>query len=185
MDAAWLAAMAGMAVAVVAVVGAIASIGVWAGRVQEHKSKTTGFIADALKELRTIRDVLTTMAGRPTAAAFGSQSPIRLNDLGKQISQEVDGPGWAKQHADRIRPHLRKELQPYDLQERCFRFVRLEYQPGMMRSMEIKRCAYDHGVSVDVVLDVLAIEMRDLLLSELEALQKQPPQKPQQTSSLD
>ena len=52
----------------------------------------------------------------------------------------------------------------YEIQSQCFDFVdQAELEQSMRQA--VLDCAYENGISEDQVLDVLAIELRDIVLS--------------------
>ena len=53
---------------------------------------------------------------------------------------------------------------PYEIQSQCFDFVE-EAELGQSMRKAVLDCAYENGISEDQVLDVLAIELRDIVLS--------------------
>ena len=60
----------------------------------------------------------------------------------------------------------RQNKQPYEIQEFCFKFANdEEYDPKMVS--KIQASAYNHGVDIDQIKRVLAIELRDALLRKL------------------
>ena len=70
--------------------------------------------------------------------------------------------------AQGLAPRLQAQIEgktPYEIQEKCFDYVRHEYRPPDEVETRIKTCAYDHGIKRGQVLDVLAVELRDKLLA--------------------
>ena len=55
-------------------------------------------------------------------------------------------------------------MQPYEIQELCFKHVQEEYGPPEDVEALVRQCVFDNGISRKEVLDVIAIELRDRLL---------------------
>ena len=88
---------------------------------------------------------------------------MRLTELGRKISARLG----AAAIADSLVPHARERasgLQPYEIQELCFAYIRNEYEPPDDVRALILQCAFDNGLEREAVLDVIAIELRDRLL---------------------
>ncbi len=94
----------------------------------------------------------------------GSTSPMSLNELGCRISREVDAAGWAARNLNDAR-QATPGMSPYRVQRYCFSHA----GPKNLSDEEMRKiedAAYTHGVTVSEVLEVLAIELRDLLLAQ-------------------
>lgn len=92
-----------------------------------------------------------------------SKSPLHLNEVGRKASAALDVPAMADELVPVIRPRAEGKL-AYDIQELCFRFARIEYEPSPEIDARIKEYAYENSLTLYDVLDVLAIELRDRLL---------------------
>ena len=148
--------------AVLAVGTAIFYVGRWVGDVNAFKS---GALVELLRE---IRDDIRTLLDRVPAVVIARGSPLRLTELGKTVAKEIDAHAWtaalAGELADRA---AAMPVSPYDVQEFCVSYMREEYEPTLEQGDRIKSCAYDNGLKREDVLDVLAIELRDTLLTRL------------------
>lgn len=90
---------------------------------------------------------------------------MRLTDLGNTIAGELDTTSWAKRTAEGLRDQA-KGKRPYEIQEFCFEYVSSdEFRPSDDLTVAIETCAYDHGIDDDQVRTVLAITLRDELLT--------------------
>ncbi len=91
-----------------------------------------------------------------------SQSPLALNDLGRAITQEIQGAKWASRVAPTLASWL-KGKDAYQIQEHCFEFAEhFTYTDDELRT--IRQSAYDHGLPIEQIHRVFAIELRDKLL---------------------
>ena len=94
----------------------------WTGRVDS----SLGTLTKAVSEIR--EDIKKLLHGRPSKTASAG-SPLRLTDLGRKISEDLD----AASIIDDLVPGLRQQAEDkhaYDIQELSFNFVRDEYEPS-------------------------------------------------------
>ena len=59
----------------------------------------------------------------------------------------------------------KKDKSSYDIQELCFDYVKNEWKVPDETESLIRECAYENGTDRKQVLDVIAVELRDRLLS--------------------
>lgn len=139
-------------------------IGEWKGK-REYFERTTGSaitgINRAIIEIqKDIKKILRWM-DKP---AFEGTSPYALTDFGKELAQDIDSKSWARSKATELRPSV-EGMEAYDIQSFCFDYVKGDkFQPSPDFSKKLKKCAYEHGTTMDKIHDVLAIELRDALL---------------------
>lgn len=113
--------------------------------------------------LARIEAAVNSLLGREPAIAV-ADSPLRLNELGLEVSSCVNG----KKLAEDLAPEVRKRLpsdNPYDVQVFCQNYFETQHEA----TDTFKRCAYDHGIKLKQVQYVCAIELRDELLRIIEA----------------
>ena len=128
----------------------------WVSDVNADRKEFRAF----MEEMRTkIESILSRLP--PVPARDGS--PLRLTDLGERITQTLGGRAWAQETAAVLAERARGK-QPYDIQELCTAYVREEFQPTAELDAQIKACAYEGSIKREQVLEVLAIELRDVLL---------------------
>ena len=145
-------------IAAIAVIGVIVKISLWAGSMNAMKKTFTSF----MQEVRTdIKKILGLLAIPETV---GSQSPLRLTDTGSKISEEINAKAWANEAAGRLKDELGGST-PYLIQKFCFEYVTTtEFNPPQELMEKMQASAYNHGVSLHGVYNVLAVELRDKLL---------------------
>ena len=102
-----------------------------------------------------------------SASATDHNSPRRLSDMGEDISKELFASEWARKTAP-ILAGRAKGKPPYDIQELCYEYVRRDFKPTAELDAKMGECAYQHGISKYEVLDVFAIELRNVLLDTTE-----------------
>ena len=95
-----------------------------------------------------------------------NQSPTHLNDFGKSISQEIQGKEWAKEIA-KLNAGQLKGKQPYDIQKFAFtQAYKFEFSKEMLDKMKLS--SWENGVPIEIIIRVLAYELRDALLALLD-----------------
>lgn len=139
----------------------------WAGRIQEHKSG----VADYIKEIR--EDIKKVLGRLPNDPVIGTGSPIRLTELGNTISAEVRGKEWAEEKSDSLVDDCR-DLRAYEIQEKCFAYAKRPDVLDDEMQGRVLNSAYKHGQGRDSVLNVLAVELRDNILTKLERTEELP-----------
>lgn len=142
---------------IVATVAAIAGIFYWAGSVRTDVNT----IKESIKEIRgNIKEILDKIS-KISTETLKTQSPPRLNELGLEVSRQLEASKWAKENA----PDLFSEVagkEDYEIQKFSFEYVRKRLTEKWQIKVEI--CAYERGLVKSDVLDVLAVELRDELL---------------------
>ena len=152
-------------VAVPTVVGMI-WLARWSGKLDGWVKEIDGFKADTKDALNRIHDdIKKILASQPRNVLAGT-SPVRLTDLGKEVSKSVTAAVWAEKEASKLAGDLQGKT-AYEVQEYCFGYMKeCELAPDDDRAA--KECAFEHGIKLEQVLDVFAIELRDRLLHILQ-----------------
>ena len=91
------------------------------------------------------------------------ESPLRLTDLGKTLSNKLNAKAWARQTAPAMVGRLKGKT-AYEIQEHCFDHARshqFEENPTLARA--ILDCAFEHGLRDSQVREVLGVELRDMV----------------------
>ena len=157
------------------VVRGLLAIGVWKGRTDE--SVTT--IKDAISE---IRQDISQLFAKLSSDTISRRSRPRLTDLGKKISESLKAADWAKKEVETMHGNF-KEMSPYNLQQLAFDTARAEkYAPEGFESQmleDMKSVSFFQGLPLSDIENVLAIELRDVLLAiyhpELSGMPDDPP----------
>lgn len=153
-----------------AVVSGLIAIGIWIGKINEHRSTVSAFMAEIRKD---IKDILGKLGPSTTKTA----SPIQLTDLGQSVSEALGASAWAANRAEKLADRV-GDAPAYDIQVLAFEYVEKEFTDettDKAMDAKIKQCAYENGLKRSQVLDVLAIELRDRLL---RLRQLEPPEEP-------
>ena len=137
----------------------LVSIGIWVGRM-DVLNKTVN------KSLRDIKKGIDEILEKLKSSTVEGKSPLRLSEKGQSISETLNASSWAKKKAQEVASHLEGK-HPYEIQGFCMNFVRYEFNPTHDFVQKMKSCAYENAIPVSEVEDVLAIELRDALLTIL------------------
>ena len=143
-------------VAVLSAIGVLIGIGRWVGKVDSDRSKFGKFMEEIRKDIKEI------LLRIPPAVVTRSSS-LRLTTLGERVSDKIQAKRLAEQLAPELRARIAGRL-PYEIQETCQHFVHEEFKPTAEQLAQFKNCAYEEGLKVDVVYDVIVVELRDQLL---------------------
>ena len=145
---------------IVVLVGVFLASGIWVGAVNSDRTSFKEF-------MKEVRDKLDKILEWQLSKTVTSDSPLKLTKLGQTISESLDVPSLV----ENLFPELSERAKgknPYDVQELCFKFIRGEYKPDDALNERMKDCAYEHGIVIDEVHDVLAILLRDAILERHE-----------------
>ncbi len=142
----------------------ILRIGVWIGKVDTKISEFDKFmkrVDDSLKPIDgKFTKIFDTLIKKQ---AIASDSPLQLTNFGNEISDTVG----VEELARELAPELFDELaskDEYTIQERCSEYVRNEWQPSSEIETVIRKTAFQEGIDRKVVLDVIAIVLRDRII---------------------
>ena len=149
-----------MAIFGVAALSALFWLGHWIGKINEHK---TG-VGKTIDEIR--KDIKKILKRMPVPTVTGA-SPLQLTDLGKSISEDLNAEEWAKSIVSSLQDQV-KGMLPFEIQEWCLNYVKYDLQPNASQTLRLNMAAYNNALDLDAVLDVLALEMRDLMLDLFE-----------------
>ncbi|MCY3940291.1 MAG: hypothetical protein OXG29_04320 [Gammaproteobacteria bacterium] len=157
--------------AIIAVISAFGTVFIWVGKVNSDREGFKIFMRKVDGNLEKIADNIAQIVTRISVMERGS--PLRLNELGRSISEFLDAANWAKGIAGSLHESMRGKSE-YEIQQLCFEYFRSEFKPDDEQDAKLKDCAYQNGVPVSVVLDVLALEMRDILIAAKQATPDSP-----------
>ena len=136
--------------------GAIFYGGRWVGGVNTDRDNFKEFMTEVRGKLDSIFKIL-------SSRTVGSESPTTLTELGREVSGEVKAKEWAKKRAAILAQELAGK-QPYEIQDFSFDYVFNRQKPEAEELALWKESAYQHGLDVSQVKNVLMVELRDALL---------------------
>ena len=144
--------------------------------IEDNQGSLKQFVDDIRKEIREdfrdIRKSIESMLNRLPPATTRPGSPMTLTSLGKEIAQEIQVAQWIPQYVRENLSGLRGENH-YEIQKICFHHAQILMEnrlskAGMGDKVDaMKTSAFQHGISLQQVLDVVGIALRDEVLKAL------------------
>ena len=131
---------------------------------RDFMEEVRGALRDVRDDIKDILGKIEHIMGRLPSAETGAGSPLRLTELGKRISKTLGGRAWARETAATVADRAEGK-QPYEIQKLSADYVTEEFQPAAEFDAQINACAYEEGIKREQVLNVLATELRDVLLA--------------------
>jgi|GEM_PF-1302602 len=144
--------------------------GKWQGEVNTDRNTIKEFIKEIRKDKKeTRKDIKETrkdikeIFGRLPPLLTTSLSPIRLTELGDRISNNIDAEVWAKETAKDLIDKT-KDMNSFEIQEESFKMAK-NYQPTGQILKKIQNTAFQEGVKLEGIKEVLGVVLRDRLLA--------------------
>ena len=151
-------AYVGIAISITALLAVIALIfkfGKWYGEVNSDRERFSKFIEEIRKD---IKDIL----GRLPPSSTTSASPIQLTELGVRISENIGAKTWAETIAQELIGQT-QDMTPFQIQTIAFDHVK-SFEPDEALLLKMQESAYESGIDLKGVKNVLGVELRDCLL---------------------
>ncbi len=142
---------------------ALKGFGEWKGAVDTDRKSFKEFMKKVRDDLKEIRNDIGKIFVRIGPKVSVGQSPVRLSDLGSSISKEINALEWAEKVASAVQGQV-KGLEAYEIQDFSFKYAENETHYSDQEQRDIRRSAYENGVTDEQVRRVLGIELRDRLL---------------------
>ena len=140
----------------------------WFAKHDEWRKGMDEFKRDTKSALVEIRDDIKKILAAMPKNVLAGTSPVRLTDLGEEVSESIGAAVWAEEKASEFVDGM-KGKSAYEVQGFCIDYMRNEYAPTTDEDLSFKECAYEHGIKLEQVLDVCALESRDRLLRLLNS----------------
>ena len=94
---------------------------------------------------------------------FVGQSPVRLTEFGEKISAEIKAKEWVFKHALNLKTEIYGSRE-FEVFEKSLAYVVEQMDKDNEFSQAIRETAYQHGVDLEQIWKIYAIELRDYLL---------------------
>ena len=144
------------------IIGAAIAFGQWKGKVDSDRDTFKRTLDAFMSEIRSdIKQIFKNLS----PSVISSGSPLQLTDLGKRVSDIINGTALADSLVGKLREEAAGKL-PYEIQEMAKRYVHEDWKLPADIRRAIMSAAYENGLKREQVLDVIAIELRDKLLQE-------------------
>ena len=121
-------------------------------------------IGKVAEELRC--DIKQILLRLPPPQATASQSPPKLTDFGRILSSDVGGRDWARETAARVVDQI-PGPQPSEVQGFSMDYMLNDGNFTEEFHRKMRECVSDRGTTPEEVRKVLAVELRDALLTNL------------------
>lgn len=97
---------------------------------------------------------------------IGPGSPLKLTDAGEELAKRIGGHGFIEEHTDFFFALIEKlnPISEYDIQEASNRVLLESVSHPVLNP--IKKFAYENGMSIETLLGVLGIILRDKFLEK-------------------
>ena len=141
--------------AILALIAAAFKFGSWYGEVNSDRILFKEFMAEVRKD---INNILIRLPPLPTTG----ESPIRLTELGEQISKDIDAKDWAAEMARELIGQT-EGMNPFEIQTISFDHAK-KFEPDDALLTKMQLSAFESGIDLDGVRSVLGVELRDCLL---------------------
>ncbi len=128
----------------------------WTGKVDTDRTTFRASIAEIREDVKLLL--------RSLRSEMSPGSPLRLTDLGREMSEMIGGKEWGMTIAASV-DYQAEGKEPYEIQEFSSNYVHNKMPLTDEERAKIQACAYQHGVTEAQVKNVLAIELRDALLA--------------------
>ena len=150
--------------ALVAAVGSLIGIGMWIGSVNSDRSSFKEFTQEVRDNIKKIRENIERIFLSLPPSPIEFSSPIELTEYGEGLSEKLRARDWASRVAPTIQTNVSGK-EPFRIDEYCKGHVSqisVETDPGVFK------LAYENGISDENMRSVLAVVLRDELLSRME-----------------
>ncbi len=146
--------------------------GAWIGSTNTSIDFLKKGLADVKKSLEVVQDDIKKILGRlPEQKTTQSSSPIKLTDLGKDVSKHVDADIWVANNFSEVFDKA-KGKEEFEIFEICKEHVNRSFAEREEFARIVKSAAYNFGIEEEQVLAVYQIELRDYVIGRLNNAQQ-------------
>ena len=147
-------------IAIIAVATVLIKFGVWVGAINRDRSAFREFMQEVKDDIKQI------LLRLPPPVAT-SASPLQLTEYGESISRAIEADALALDLARSLIGSMQGKS-PYEIQEACFEHTKERSNLAPDKRAAMETYAFDNGLDLNVVLKVVAIELRDVILQQLQ-----------------
>ncbi|MCY4096198.1 MAG: hypothetical protein OXG05_13850 [Gammaproteobacteria bacterium] len=151
----------GVLIGILGTIAFIFKIGEWKGLVDSDRSAFRDFMSEIRQK---VDDIWKGLGGSPVTE---SASPIQLTDFGRVISKEIEATKWAAETVPLLRDRLADKTR-YEIQEYCDKYVNEAAFADATLEFRAHEIAFNHGIKLENIANVLSVVLRDALLKEFE-----------------
>ncbi len=129
--------------------------GKWQGEVNNDRKSFSEFMIEVRSD---IKEILSRLPAKP----ISSSSPIRLTELGERISKNIDAKSWAEKTSHEMVDQT-QGMDSLKIQEESFGKAQ-SFEPDENLLQKMRDSAFQEGINLEGVREVLGVELRDCLL---------------------
>ncbi len=137
------------------------SLGVWVANVNADRKEFKKLIK---KLVNKVDRILSYLLGLRDSPVITKNSPLRLTELGGQISENIGAEEWAESEADTLLEKAEGKDQ-FEIQTMAFDHAG-GFEPPKELFARMKASAFDNGLDLDIVRRVLGVVLRDRILNK-------------------
>ena len=139
--------------------------GKWQGEVDTDRANFNDFMTEVRSDIKQI------LIRLPVKPVESISSPIGLTNYGKELSEQIKALEIVEMQVDRVKDAV-KGFNAYQIQEHCFAFCKNELMSELEENQvdrynQIHEVAYKEGLDLEKLTRVIALELRDKILSSL------------------
>lgn len=146
----------------------IFSLGVWVANVNADRKDFKKLIKKLDEKIGMLGEkigmILDYLLGLRDSPVITHKSPLRLTELGEQISENIGAEEWAESEADTLLDEA-KDKDRFEIQTMAFDHAS-GFEPPQELFAKMKDNAFDNGLDLDVVRRVLGVVLRDRILNK-------------------
>ncbi len=152
--------------AIIAAIGIVFGAGAWYNSVNNDirllKDSITSINTKIDDFMESINTKIDDIISRIPSDTVSSSSRKNLTEKGEAISTELDAKAWAEAQSGNLTGKI-AGLNAYEIQEMAYSYV-MEFRYDGAFKAKMQNSAFEHGVNLHDVKNVLAIELRNCLL---------------------
>lgn len=152
-----------------AIAGSIGATLLMFARYREKVDNAEKTISSIQNKVDDLKDRVSRIEGSSEAQRqyFQSMSPVSLTEKGKALFLDSGGANYIEEHKSELIEEIRanKPQTAYDVQE--FAKIVLEKQSNKKSFIPLKNFAFKEGKELSLIIQVMAIALRDLALESL------------------
>ena len=150
-------------IVILALITLVFKIGSWHGDVNSDRSTFKKFMEKIKEDLRIIKKDLKGLLKYRSDPAVTNDSPLRLTELERSISNNLNASEWASRVAESNKNSV-GGMDAYAIQEFSFDYADDEQHYTEDEIQAIRENAYANGLTDSQVRRIMGIELRDILL---------------------
>jgi len=137
------------------------------GSLKKSVSNLNGAVQSIRGDIRNIQEKIVEIFGRlPPLNTTEADSPIRLTEKGREISEHLGAKDWAKESVDQLLSQT-KDKEEFEIFDICSNHVDETFKGDDNFNRKVRSASYDYGYASDneQILIIFKVELRDEILN--------------------